>query len=295
MQYRTDLAMEAREIYSPAEGVEYSEEQQGDVTVTRLEVQTDSGAEAMGKPKGKYITVQMPPLTDSAFMPDKRFEAVSGEILAMLPDEGKKLEGLVLVVGLGNRAITPDALGPRVAQQVLATRHISDELRRSAGFDGLRPTAVLAPGVLGQTGIEVCELIRTLCDDLKPDAVIVIDAMASRKLSRLGCTVQISDAGISPGAGVGNNRPKINSEALGVPVIAVGIPTVVEAETLANDLVSQSNNEEISEKVSPRGAAMIVTPREIDLLIDRASRLLALSINAALHPTIDPLDLLAAV
>ena len=287
MQLRTDLAMEARELYDPGEGVTSSEEERGDgVTVSRVEVTSELGAKALGKPIGKYITVQLPPLTDSAFVPDERFDTVTAEIAAMLP-----AEGLVLVVGLGNRGITPDALGPRVAQQVLATRHITEELRRSANFTGLRAVAVMTPGVLGQTGIEVCELLRTLCDKLKPAAVIVIDAMASRRLSRLGCTVQISNAGISPGAGVGNNRPAINREELGVPVISIGVPTVVEAETLVHDLSPGAKEEDFAS----RGSAMIVTPREIDLLIERAARLLALSINSALHPDIDPVELLAVV
>jgi len=287
--------MEAREIFSPAEGVGHSEERRGDVTITRVDVQNEAGAKAIDKPVGKYVTLQMPPLTDTAFAPDERFEAVTGEIAAMLPAEMASGDRLALIVGLGNRGITPDALGPRVAGQVLATRHISEELRRTAEFAGLRPTAVLAPGVLGQTGIEVIELMRALCDRLNPSAVVVIDAMASRRLSRLGCTVQVSDAGISPGAGVGNNRPQIDNGALGVPVISIGVPTVVAPETLAADLIPEAKREEFLDEVSPRGASMIVTPREIDLLIERASRLLALSINSALHPGIDPIDLLSAV
>ncbi|MBE6753765.1 MAG: GPR endopeptidase, partial [Ruminococcaceae bacterium] len=168
---------------------------------------------------------------------------------------------------------------------------ITGELRRSAGMEGLRPAAVIAPGVLGQTGIEVLELLTALCGRLRPAAVVVVDAMASRRLSRLGCTVQISDAGISPGAGVGNNRPAINQKRLGVPVLSLGVPTVVEAATLARDLAGEDDAAERA--VSPRGERMIVTPREIDLLIDRASRLLALSLNHALQPDFDPVELLS--
>ena len=287
MELRTDLAVEARESCGSSEGIESVEERHGDVTVSRITVLDERGEKAIGKPRGSYVTVEVPPMTDRAFAVDERYEAVSEELARLLPDKG-----LVLVVGLGNSSITPDALGPRTASQVLATRHIADELRRTANFDALRPAAVIAPGVLGQTGLEVVELLKSLCASLKPAAVIAVDAMASRRLARLGCTVQISDAGISPGAGVGNDRPAIDRAALGIPVLSIGVPTVVEATTLAYDLGADSGE---IEKTSPRGAGMIVTPREIDLLISRASRLIALSVNHALHPTLDPVELLAAI
>lgn len=286
MHYRTDLALEEKELRGDCRGVTSEQLTDGEASVTRITVENEDGARGLGKPVGCYVTVEMPPLTDNAVMPDERYEAVSRELARLLPKEGT-----VLVAGLGNRNITPDALGPRVVSQVAATRHITEELHRSTGFDALRSCAVIAPGVLGQTGIEVVDLLRALCRQIKPAAVIVIDAMASRQLSRLGCTVQISDSGISPGAGVGNNRPSISRHELGVPVIAVGVPTVVDAATLAADLTGKESEAD----VSPRGASMIVTPREIDLLIDRASRLLALAINQALHPTLDPVELLSLV
>lgn len=287
MQYRTDLALEEREQRGECRGVKSEENISGDVTVNRITVENEEGERSLGKPKGCYVTIELPPLTDNAFMPDERYEAISGELGRLLPEKGT-----VLVVGLGNRRITPDALGPRTASQVAATRHIAEELSRTAGFDALRSCAVISPGVLGQTGIEVVDLLRSLCAQIKPAAVIVIDAMASRRLERLGCTVQISDAGISPGAGVGNNRPSISRAELGIPVVSVGVPTVVEATTLAADLTGGKSQKNA---VSPRGETMIVTPREIDLLIDRSSRLLALSINHALHPDIDPVELLSIV
>ncbi|MBE6765842.1 MAG: GPR endopeptidase [Clostridia bacterium] len=282
MELRTDLALEVREVKGDIGGVLWEEERQGDITVSRMDVTTPAGARSLGKPMGKYVTVELPALTDNAFRTDERFEAVSGELSRLVPDDGE-----ILVIGLGNRAITPDALGPKTAAKIVATRHIAGELKRSAGFDCLRPCSVLAPGVLGQTGIEVLELLRAICKSISPAAVIVIDALASRKLSRLGRTVQLSDAGISPGAGVGNNRPEISTKTLGVPVISVGVPTVVEASVLARDLMGHD------EQTRENGEPMIVTPREIDLLIDRASRLLALSINSVLHPKIDPIDLLS--
>ncbi|MBE6754273.1 MAG: GPR endopeptidase [Ruminococcaceae bacterium] len=286
MPMRTDLAVEARELCTDAPGVVCQEEQRGDTHISRIRVENEQGERALQKPCGNYVTVEFSSLTGCSFFPDSRYDAVSQELLRLLP-----AEGMVLVAGLGNSSITPDALGPRTARQVLATRHITGELRRSAGMEGLRPAAVIAPGVLGQTGIEVLELLTALCGRLRPAAVVVVDAMASRRLSRLGCTVQISDAGISPGAGVGNDRPAINRKGLGVPVLSVGVPTVVEAATLARDLAGEDDAAERA--VSPRGEQMIVTPKEIDLLIDRASRLLALSLNHALQPDFDPVELLS--
>ena len=282
MILRTDLALEAHEFSGDCEGVELSQERMGDAAVTRMTITSPVAAKKLLKPEGSYVTVEMPSFSDSAFLPDERYEAVSNEISRMLPEKGT-----VLVVGLGNSSITPDALGPRTASQVLATRHISSELKRACGLDKLRSTAVLAPGVLGQTGIEVRDIIASLCRKIEPVAVIVIDALASRGLGRLGTTVQLSDAGIVPGAGVGNDRPEISMRSLGVPVISVGVPTVVDAATLAHDLGAH--------KTVPRAQMMIVTPREIDLLIDRASRLLALAVNSALHPQMDPISLLSAV
>lgn len=287
MELRTDLALEMREIHGECKGVKCEEYSNEGVTVSRITVENDEGARHLGKPKGCYVTVEFPALTDHTFLPDERYEAVSAQLASMLPESGT-----VLVAGLGNRAITPDALGPRTAAQVAATRHIVGELQRTAGFTALRSCAVIAPGVLGQTGVEAAELLKAVCCEIKPSAVVVIDAMASRRLSRLGCTVQISDSGISPGAGVGNNRPSISRAELGVSVISVGVPTVVDAATLAHDLTGERGT---NNYVSPGGAGMIVTPREIDLLIDRASRLLALSINSALHPEIDPVELLSLV
>jgi len=199
----------------------------------------------------------------------------------------------VLVAGLGNTEITPDALGAKSMKYILATRHIKGEFARSAGLDNLRSVSVISTGVLGQTGIEVSEIIKSLSESLKPSAVIVVDALAARELSRLGCTVQISNTGIYPGSGVGNHRKGITNENIGVPVIAVGVPTVVNAVTLAEDIL---NRHELEEKdVSPRGESMIVTPREIDLLIERAAKLVGMSINCALQREYDFDTLLSLV
>ena len=192
------------------------------------------------------------------------------------------MNGLILVVGLGNEEITPDALGPKTALKVLATRHIQGELARSAGLDGLRPVAVMNTGVTGQTGIETGEYILSVVKRIRPNSVVVIDALASRRLERLGTTLQISDAGISPGAGVGNHRTRINKDTIGVPVISVGVPTVVDVQTLAGDLLGLERQGEL-ENLPKLSRNMVVIPREIDLLTERASRLLGFALNAALQ------------
>ena len=205
------------------------------------------------------------------------------------------VNGLVLVAGLGNIEITPDALGPKAASGVLATRHISGEIARSTGLDRLRAVAVINTGVTGQTGIETGELLLGVIQRVRPSAMIVIDALASRRLGRLGCTVQISDTGISPGAGVGNHRFRIDAGSMGIPVIAIGVPTVVDALTLAFDLLDIDDERQsvaLREAVSPEGRTMVVTPKEVDLLVERAARLISLSINYALQSDMEPEDLL---
>ena len=196
----------------------------------------------------------------------------------------------MLVTGLGNASITPDALGPESADMVLATRHIDGEFARSVGLDDLRPTAVLTPGVLGQTGTERGEIVRGVCTVVHPVAVVVVDALAARSVARLGCTVQLCDTGIAPGSGVGNNRQPLNAETLGVPVIGMGVPTVVDAATIAREF---SDRGEEAPDLTPRGAQMMVTPREVDVMIHRAARLVAMAINGALQPDYNPLELIA--
>ena len=294
MMFRTDLAVECRELAGkslPA-GVSYHEEIREDIKTISMHIQDDQGSHALGKPKGHYITVETPPFSEAGEDIDARLTAVSQALSSLLPKDG-----CILVVGLGNSAITPDALGPRTASRILATRHLKGEFVRAAGLDGLRSVAVLSPGVLGQTGMETGELLAGIVQHIHPSAVIAVDALASRSLDRLGCTVQLSDTGITPGAGVGNRRALINQESLGVPVIAMGVPTVVDALTLAADLTHPMPDDEptIRKKIEPQGRGMVVTPKEIDLLIDRAAFLLSLSNNAALQPTLSPQDLLSLV
>lgn len=292
VELRTDLALEARELAGECLcGVDYCVKNEDGIEIEKLVVKTDKASRLLKKPKGTYITMELPPLTDDFKDTDNRLVVIANEISALIP-----VNGLVLVAGLGNIDITPDALGPKVANRVLATRHITGEIARSTGLDKLRPVAVLKTGVTGQTGIETGEHLYSVVKRIKPTAIIVIDALASRRLERLGCTLQISDTGISPGSGVGNHRTKINNETMGVPVIAIGVPTVVDAVTLATDLLKITDEKDsvsLTQKVSPKGTTMVVTPKEIDLLISRAAKLVSLSINFALQRDFQMSDLLA--
>lgn len=291
MERRTDLAVEERELLGEdVRGAEYKAERVAGLEIERLHIVTQRASQLLKKPMGTYVTAQLPPLTDNIRDTDERVRALSEEIRRLLP-----VHGLVLVAGLGNVEITPDALGPKAASKVLATRHISGELARATGLDRLRAVAVMNTGVTGQTGIETGELLQGVIRNIRPSAMIAVDALASRRLERLGCTVQISDAGITPGAGVGNRRIRLDRETMGIPVIAIGVPTVVDALTLAFDLLDIDDEQEsvaLSRAVSPQGRGMVVTPKEVDLLVSRAAHLISLSINMALQSDIDTNDLL---
>ncbi len=259
--FRTDLALESTEP-----GKQVRREEDGCV-VTHIDENGNS-----------FITLEVKSISDHLDSSHGVLKLIVEELTSLLPKSGA-----VLVAGLGNRAITPDAIGPLAAEKVMATRHITGEVARVTGLENLRPVAVVSPGVLGCTGIEAVELIKALVQKIKPAAVIAVDALAARSPARLGCTIQLCSAGISPGAGVGNARPQIDESTLGVPVIAMGIPTVVDAATLAADLLG-GELQDAMEKVEPRGAVMMVTPREIDLIISRGARLVAMGINLALNP-----------
>ncbi len=289
MQLRTDLAVEAREIAGEhIAGTEFKTYSENGLEISRLTVKNQKAKQALGKDIGTYITIELPSLTDNFSETDERLITIGEEIRRLLP-----VNGLVLVAGLGNTEITPDSLGPKTSMRVLATRHITGEIARSTGLDRLRPVAVMQTGVTGQTGIETGEYISSVVKRIKPNAVVAIDALASRRLERLGCTLQISDTGISPGAGVGNHRTKINKETIGVPVIAIGVPTVVDVQTLANDLLGKNFDADAQNQISPNGRRMVVIPREIDLLTERASRLIAFALNGALQNEFDLPDLIS--
>ncbi len=291
MNIRTDLAVEARELHAEnIDGVESEEIKRGNITISKITVINEAGAKALGKPVGRYITADIAPLSEDSGFDSEAAGVLSEELESLLPKDGA-----VLVTGLGNNDITPDALGPKTASHVLATRHITGETAKLAGLDNLRKVAVLAPGVLGQTGIETGEIIAGIVAKIRPAAVIVIDALASHRLKRLGCTVQMTDTGISPGSGVGNNRKEISKTTLGIPVIAIGVPTVVEASTLAYDITGSEPDSKRLSEIEPRGNKMIVTPREIDTLISRAAALISHAINCALQKSLSPDDLMMLV
>lgn len=275
MQGRTDLALEAIKDADSLDGIESKNYKKGDVLVTVIKVSGENAQKSIGKPEGEYITFEVPEFTNSARVTADDIEAVKSELERLLPN------GTILVAGLGNTDITPDALGPKTAAQILATRHIPNDIKKSVGLESVRSVAVISPGVLGKTGIETAEQILSAVKQIKPSAVIVIDALASRSILRLGRTIQISNSGISPGSGVGNSRKEISQKTLGVPVISIGIPTVVDAKTVALDVLGTQDN-----KTADEYEQMIVTPKEVDLLIDRASEYLALSVNCALQPTL---------
>ncbi len=286
MDFRTDLALERHELLKERipDGVESETYEKNAVVFTRIRITDETGAKSLGKPVGSYVTAEIPSLINTAVLDEETVIAISDELKMLIPQKGT-----VLVVGLGNTDITPDAIGPESVNMVLATRHITDELSKSIGLGELRPVAGFIPGVLGKTGIETAESIKGIVKSINPCAVIVIDALAARKLARLGNTIQMSDTGIIPGSGVGNARAAVNKETLGVPVISMGIPTVVDAQTLVNDLTD--NETEISRKENKE---MIITPREIDLVVERASKIIAVSINKALQPhlTVDEILML---
>lgn len=288
MDFRTDLALERREmIKDDLSGVEVREIQGEESKTTIIDITNEAAAEKLGKGIGRYITIEMNAFSNEAAVSDGRLKALTKSIKSLLP-EG---DGTVLVAGVGNSSLTSDALGPETASKIFATRHIDDEMRKVAGFDSrLRPVAAVSLGVLGQTGIESGEYIKSLCGAVKPCCVITVDALAAGSVSRLGTTVQMSDTGISPGSGIGNARKRIDEEYLGVPVIAIGIPTVVDSVSLASEL-SGVDIKHFSSDVVGQSGDLIVAPKDIDLLVKNASFLLAISINCALQPTLTPKEL----
>ncbi|MBR6563362.1 MAG: GPR endopeptidase [Clostridia bacterium] len=284
---RTDLALEAREMHGEDSGIIVREENKDGFNVVYAEVLRGEGERLSGKSAGHYITVEI----GKDWMHERTaFEAASyllaSELGRLLPDEN----GCVLVVGLGNIEITPDSLGPRVVRELLVTRHIEGldpSLFESAGFASV---AAVSPGVLAQTGIESAEIVESVCRAVKPRCVILIDSLASRRLNRLASTVQMSDVGLSPGSGVFNRRAALDKSTLGVPVISLGVPMVVDAATLAYDLLEEQVGNASDEFVSViervlagNGREMFVTPKENDVIAKQTAKLLSSALNVALH------------
>ena len=282
---RTDLALEARELWQESaekatrlNGVKATKQRTEGYPVTRVDILDERGEQALGKPRGTYRTVDLTTFWQrrSDFF-ERAVRAVGGQLKDLLPGNGP-----VLVVGLGNGAMTPDAIGPLAADSVLVTRHLIAAMPKH--FSGFRPVAVFRTGVLGTTGVESAEAVQGLVEQVQPALVIAIDALASRRVGRVCTTVQLSDTGIIPGSGVGNHRAALNQETLGVPVFSIGIPTVVDAATLAADLLEESGIMDIDgDKLRSSQQNLMVTPRDIDQQVRDLGKVVGYGINWALQ------------
>ena len=265
MNLRTDIAHERQIAISKdkVNGVDVKQWTEDKTEITLTEIKTDEAERVMNKAKGKYITLKLPEFSHESELTDGRLDALTKQIKELLPENAKSF----LVAGLGNESITPDALGPLCSRKILSTRHFEELLENDLFISRLNPVSSISTGVLGQTGIETAEYIKGIVDIVKPDLVIIVDALATIRHENLCKTIQITNTGISPGSGVGNYRKHIDKDTLNTPVISIGVPTVINIEGEDN---------------------MIVTPREIDTIIKRASALIAMGINCAIQPQIEP-------
>lgn len=282
MKVRTDLALEERESFDGSgveiHGVEVEEscDEERDVRLTRVKIVSERGAREMGKSRGTYLTLEAPGLAS----PDEDYHREVSEVIADLLRELTGTAESVLVAGLGNRDVTPDALGPQAVSNLMITRHLIREYgREMMGMDGCCVVSGIVPGVMAQTGMETLEILQGIIEETRPDLLIVIDALAARSTRRLGRTVQITDTGIQPGSGVGNHRGSLTKESLGIPVIAIGVPTVVEAAAIVYD--AQGN----CEKMPPHLNGMFVTPKNIDEMIKQLSFTLSEALNMVFSET----------
>ena len=289
MAFRTDLAVEAIENHKTAAAlphVRQSDRTLEGFAVHEVRILSEDAAREIGKPQGRYLTFELDALIrreEDAF--PRACKALSTLLRELLPHPN---DGPVLIAGLGNRMITPDAIGPQTADHVIATRHLVAQ--SPAIFADWRPVSALAPGVLGQTGVETGEVICGVLDRVRPAAVIAVDALAAGRLSRLLRTVQLAATGITPGAGVGNARAALNEETLGVPVIAVGVPTVVDGATLAHEISSQLG-QPACEALDDLSQPVMITTRDIDREVADISRMIGYAVNMALHPHLSVADI----
>ncbi|MCI8892138.1 MAG: GPR endopeptidase [Eubacterium sp.] len=310
-QVRTDLALEAREKFEEdhveIKGVRLDEEQvTPEIHISSVVIETENGAKAMGKPKGNYVTLEAANMTEEDEDCHREISVQLSKILKrLLP---KKKEFTTLVVGLGNRAVTPDSLGPRVVDNLCITRHIIKEFGKYVLGDSCqKPVSSIVPGVMAQTGMESMEIVRGITKETGPDVIIAVDALAARGTRRLNRTIQITDTGINPGSGVGNHRHALNLESIGIPVIAVGIPTVVDAATIVIDTMSNlldamsqaeqmrrigssyekldimEKYELVRELLTPQLNTMYVTTKDIDEAVKQLSFMVSEGINLALQ------------
>ncbi len=273
MSARTDLALESLKTFdSPSPGIKQEVRQKGVCTVTDITVENDEAGKPIGKSAGRYITVETRDLSELPNELGEEASVVADEIVSLC---GGKISS-ALVIGLGNSDITPDALGPQVTSKILTTRHLHSETATNNPLRELASVSALAPGVLGQTGMEAAEIVKALCKQISPDVVLVVDALACSDISRLGKTVQLTDTGISPGSGVQNSRKELSFKTLGVKTIAIGVPTVVDMHTIIENCTGVPPH-----KGSPN---MMVTPRSVDRIIEKTALILSLAINKALQP-----------
>ena len=317
---RTDLAIEAREMAQQEaakadqlEGIDVQTEETSDYFLTHVRILSEKGSHLMGKPKGNYITLESEMLKENNTECHEKVIKVLAENIRSLVKFGE--DDCILVAGLGNWNITPDALGPKVVSKILVTRHLQGTLPEEIEKT-VRPVAAVSPGVMGITGIETGEILKGIVDKLHPTLLIAIDALAARRSNRINAAIQLSDTGIAPGAGVGNQRMMLDKESLGIPVIAIGVPTVVDAATLVNDtmdkilgammeqtetgsdfyktlqtLEQEEKYQMIADILGPYTGNMFVTPKEVDAVVDRLANIIANSINIALHPGITMEDI----
>lgn len=299
-QIRTDLALEARECITEDEselrGVRVEEyyQKKEDILVTKVYIETKNGAKAMGKPMGTYVTMETPAMVE----PDDDYhreisECLAEELLDLIPGE-KEAERSVLVVGLGNREVTADSLGPQVVDNLFITRHVVKEFGKAAyNCSKINLVSSIEPGVMAKTGMEAAEIVKGIVRETKPDVIIVVDALAARSTKRLNRTIQISNTGIHPGSGVGNHRVALTQESLGIPVIAIGIPTVVDAATIVGDALERLlEGDEEFDSVKYMGQHrsafaelnnMYMTGKDIDAVIKRVSFTVSEGINIAME------------
>lgn len=282
MSKRTDLAVEMIDENASLlpKGIKRKIRKSSACTITEIIVTDEVAGLRIGKTRGRYVTVETDRLSANPDDFNEQAANIASEIIS-LKGEGKT----GLIAGLGNSDITPDALGPLVISQIIATRHLRSELPQGHALAELNQVSAISPGVMGQTGIEAAEIIKAICERVKPDFLIAIDALACSDVSRLGTTIQLTDAGISPGSGVQNRRKELSLITLGIPVIAIGVPTVVDMHTIVENITGR-----LPDKHLPN---MMVTPRDVDRLIERSARLLAYAVNRAVQPSLTFEDIAA--
>ena len=290
--FRTDMAVERRDLYRNAnkledeiEGIECEEENQDDIRITRVRITDENGEKALQRKIGNYITIDLKKLNNITIDQEQKIIDCFSKELKLIIDKHVKKYDEILVVGLGNEYATPDSLGAKVVQNIEITRHIKIYLPNAIDKN-TRSVSAITPGVLGTTGIETIEIVKGIVDNIKPKLVIAIDSLCSKNIDRINKSIQISDTGIVPGGGVGNKQEELSEETLGIPVIGVGIPTVLDAATIVLDTLQacrvEISEDKIVDEMKLNNFNFIVTPKEIDSLIDSMTNIVSEGINMSL-------------